>query len=409
MGAPRLELVLQDLYARVPRGIELGLASMHAACTRFDFPERAYEAVHIAGTNGKGSTAAMVERIAREAGKKTGLYTSPHLHRFAERIRVGGEPLDDAVLAELLHDVLRREPGLTFFEAATLTAFLAFREARVDLAVLEVGLGGRLDATNVIPSPRSAAITRIAFDHQDKLGNTLPEIAREKAAIAKPGLDIVLGPMSAEVESAIVEVASRAGATTSRAAELAAGANIAHIGLPGAHQLDNARIAWVIGERLGIAPETRARGIANVTWAGRLERLETAEGPVLLDAAHNPDGAGSLAEQLGSLQARGALVPSETALIFGALADKAWPNMIDRIAPFAATRIYVTPKGRKPADPRAIAARCAGLVAGSFEEAIAEARTRVGRGLVLVTGSIFLVGEARGKLLGIEGDPPVAL
>jgi len=405
----RLEVVLQELYARVPRGIELGLESIRAACTRFDFPERAYPVVHIAGTNGKGSTAAMVERIAREAGLKTGLYTSPHLHRFAERIRIGGTPLDDVSLTTLLHDVLRREADLTFFEAATLTAFVAFREARVDLAVVEVGLGGRLDATNVIPPPRAAAITRIAFDHQDKLGNTLAEIAREKAAIAKPGVDLILGPMDLEVERAIAEVAARAGATTSRAAELAAGANIEHVGLSGVHQADNARIAWAIGQRLGFDRDVRTRGIANVTWAGRLERLETADGPVLLDAAHNPDGAQALAHQLASMQARGELAPSETALVFGALADKEWQAMIDLLSPFAATRIYVTPKGRAPADPHQIAARSPGQIAGSFDEGFELARRHVGRGLVVIAGSIFLVGEARGKLLGIASDPAVAL
>jgi len=404
-----LEAALEELYARTSRGMVLGLDSMRACCMRFDSPERAFPAVHIAGTNGKGSTAAMVERIAREAGLKTGLYTSPHLHRFAERIRVNGEPLDDETLAALLNDVLGREPGLTFFEAATLTAFLAFREARVDLAVLEVGLGGRLDATNVIPPPRAAAITRIAFDHQDKLGDTLPAIAREKAAIAKPGVDLVLGPMDAEVERAIADVAAQAGATISRAADRTAGVAIERIGLSGEHQRDNARIAWAIGQQLGFGRAALERGIANVTWAGRLERVETEGGPVLLDAAHNPDGAEALARQLGSMQRAGTLAPSRTALIFGALADKAWPGMIDRVAPFADLRIYVRPKGRAATDPARIAARCPGLQADSFEEALALARAQVGRDLVIVTGSIFLVGEARGKLLGILGDPAVAL
>ncbi|WP_394848006.1 bifunctional folylpolyglutamate synthase/dihydrofolate synthase [Pendulispora brunnea] len=404
----RLKAALEGLYGRAPRGMDLGLDAIRASCTRFDFPERSFGAVHIAGTNGKGSTSAMVERIAREAGLKTGLYTSPHLHRFAERIRVDGEPLEDATLATILGDVLAREPGLTFFEVATLTAFLAFREAKVDLAVLEVGIGGRLDATNVIPPPRAAAITRIAFDHQDKLGDTLALIAREKAGIAKPGLDVILGPMETDVEAAIAEVAHGVGATVSRARELTAGIAIERIGLAGAHQEDNARIAWAIGERLGIPRATIARGIANVTWAGRLERIETADGPVLLDAAHNPDGIEALAQQLAAWK----LDPSNIALIFGALADKAWPVMLDRIAPLAGTRVYVRPPSnspRGPADPADLAARCPGETAGSFEEALALARRNVSRGLVLVTGSIFLVGEARGKLLGITGDPALAL
>src|SRR5580658_1429555 len=209
-----LSEVLRELYARVPWGVRLGLGPLTEACAKLDHPERAFEVVHVAGTNGKGSVSAMVESTARIKGVKTGLYTSPHLARFAERIRLGGAPIDDAALTELLADSLRREPTLTFFEIATLAAFRAFRAAKVELAVLEVGLGGRLDATNVVPKPRAAAITRIALDHTDRLGTTLESIAREKAGIAKPGLEIVLGAMSREVRADIDEVAHAAGATT---------------------------------------------------------------------------------------------------------------------------------------------------------------------------------------------------
>ncbi|HEY8079779.1 MAG TPA: Mur ligase family protein, partial [Labilithrix sp.] len=175
-----LASALTALYARVPLGMRLGLDAMHASCTHMRHPERAFEVVHVAGTNGKGSTSAMVEAIARAAGRRTGLYTSPHLCRFAERIRIDGEPIDDDALAATLSRALGEE-DLSFFETATLAAFLAFRERRVELAVVEVGIGGRLDATNVIPPPRCAAITRVALDHMDKLGDTLEAIAREKA------------------------------------------------------------------------------------------------------------------------------------------------------------------------------------------------------------------------------------
>ncbi len=184
---------LAELYARVPRGIELGLDNMRASCTRFGNPEKRFDVIHVAGTNGKGSTCAVVESVARTAGKKTGLYTSPHLSRFAERIRVDGEPLGDIMLARILADVLARAPELTFFEAATMTAFVAFAEAKVDLAIIEVGIGGRLDATNVVERPLACGIASIAFDHMDKLGGTLAEIAREKAGIAKQGVPLVLG------------------------------------------------------------------------------------------------------------------------------------------------------------------------------------------------------------------------
>ncbi len=193
MAPPALEHALALLYARIPLGMRLGLDPMLEACARSGHPERAFAAVHVAGTNGKGSVCAMVEAIARAEGYKTGLYTSPHLSRFAERIRLDGEPLSDDALASVLDRALRAGADLSFFEAATLAAFLAFRDARVDIAIVEVGIGGRLDATNVIPKPRAAAITRIALDHTDRLGSTLVEIAREKAGIAKPGLEIALG------------------------------------------------------------------------------------------------------------------------------------------------------------------------------------------------------------------------
>ena len=211
-GSPRhprsaaLSRALHDLYARVPLGMRLGLDAMRAACTRAGNPELSFEVAHVAGTNGKGSTCAMVESMARAAGKKTGLYTSPHLCRFAERIRIDGEPISDETLADVLDRALDLGPELSFFEAATLAAFLAFRDANVDVAVVEVGIGGRLDATNVVARPRVTAITRVALDHMDRLGDTLESIAREKAGIAKPGVAMVLGPMAHNVRAAALEV-----------------------------------------------------------------------------------------------------------------------------------------------------------------------------------------------------------
>jgi len=395
---------LQRLYARIPFGMRLGLDAMGEACTRMDHPERAFPTVHVAGTNGKGSVCAMVESIARAQGLKTGLYTSPHLCRFAERIRIGDEPIDDARLAELLTASLEAGPELSFFEVATLAAFLAFRDARVDLAVMEVGLGGRFDATNVIPRPRAAAITRIALDHTDRLGPTLLHIAREKAGIAKPGLDIVLGPMQAEVRAAIDEVARTRGATTSTVKGFAVPSAV---GLDGEHQKDNARVAAVLGERIGASPAALREGIARVRWPGRLERI----GRFLLDAAHNPDGAQALARYVRSL----GVPPVAAALVFGTLADKDWASMLDALAPLAATRVYVAPHGtaRGSADAQAMQARHAGMAARSTEEALSRLRTPHSGPeeptLVVVAGSIVLVGEARSVLLGLPRDPPVAL
>jgi dihydrofolate synthase / folylpolyglutamate synthase len=399
--AHALAAPLGRLYARVPLGMRLGLTPMRDACAAAGHPERDFAAVHVAGTNGKGSVCAMVESIARAHGLKTGLYTSPHLCRFAERIQIDGEPIDDDALASLLTralDTADSAADLSFFEAATLAAFLAFRDARVDVAVVEVGLGGRLDATNVIPTPRAAAITRIALDHTDRLGSTLVEIAREKAGIAKPGLDIVLGAMDPEVRAVIDGVARERGATTSTIDGIAAPARI---GLAGQHQVENARIAAALGARIGASRAAVEAGIAGARWPARLERI----GRFLLDAAHNPDGARALAAHVRSL----GVPPSDVALIFGTLADKDWVPMLDALAPLAADRRYVAPPGgtRGAADPSAMAARHAGVVEPNTARALGERSAHAS--LVIVAGSILLVGEARCLLLDLPRDPSVSL
>ncbi len=387
-------------------GMRLGLEPMREVCARLGNPERSLSAVHVAGTNGKGSVSAMVESIARDSGMRTGLYTSPHLCRFAERIRVDGEPIADALLDDALTRALDAGPDLSFFETATLAAILALRDAKVDVAIVEVGIGGRLDATNVLVLPRAAAITRIALDHMELLGHSLEEIAREKAGIAKRGLDIVLGPMSASVRAAIDQVAHDAGATTSLAeADKQASEYVhhAHIGLAGEHQRDNAAVAYALGRRIGASRESCERGITSVRWPGRLESIAASDGPVLIDAAHNPDGAASLARYLASNA-------GDKALIFGTLADKAWPEMIDALAPHFAHRVYVAPKGRAATEPEKISARHPGHVAANVIDAYEHARALVGeRGLVVACGSIFLIGELRAKLLGLPRDPPIAL
>jgi dihydrofolate synthase / folylpolyglutamate synthase len=391
--------------------MRLGLEPMRAACARAGHPEAAFPSVHVAGTNGKGSVCAMVEAIARANGQKTGLYTSPHLCRFAERIRIDGQPVSDEVMASLLERALAAGTDLSFFETATLAAFFAFRDAAVDVAVLEVGLGGRLDATNVIPVPRAAAITRIALDHTDRLGTTLVAIAREKAGIAKPGLDLVLGGMPVEVRDAIDAVARARGATTSGIDDQPFPGRM---GLAGVHQRHNARIAAALGARIGASAGAVERGLADVQWPGRLERI----GNVLLDAAHNPDGAEALAAHLRSLN----IPPSRLALVFGTLGDKDWRPMLDTLAPLAEQRFYVAPSGasRNAIDPAAMAARHAGRVSPSLPETLLSLADPVAAAaarklealppwLVVVAGSMVLVGHARALVLGLPRDPPVAL
>jgi dihydrofolate synthase/folylpolyglutamate synthase len=389
-------------YARIPLGMRLGLEPMRAACARAGAPERAFRVAHVAGTNGKGSVCAMVESIARAAGIRTGMYTSPHLCRFAERIRIDGAPVTDEVLADLLTRALDDGQDLSFFETATLAAFLAFRDASVDLAVVEVGLGGRLDATNVVPCPAAAAITRIALDHMDRLGSTLVEIAREKAGIAKPGLELLLGDMPAEVRTAIDEVAHAQGATTASVGQAPLPATM---GLNGAYQRDNARIAMALAARIGASPPQIAQGLAEARWPGRLERIRD----VLLDGAHNPDGARALAEHVSGL----GLPPQRVALVFGALSDKDWAGMLDVLAPLSSRRIYVAPQtaSREPAAAERMAVRHAGAIASSVDEALdalAHGPERPPE-LVVICGSLILVGQARARLLGLPRDPPVAL
>jgi dihydrofolate synthase/folylpolyglutamate synthase len=412
----RLARALGALYARVPLGMRLGLDAMRASCKKAGHPERRFEIVHVGGTNGKGSTCARVESMARAAGKKTGLYTSPHLCRFAERIRIDGEPMSDALLASALERALDIGSDLSFFETATLAAFLAFADHRVDLAVIEVGIGGRLDATNVIERPKVAAITRVAFDHEDRLGHTLEAIAREKAGIAKPGVPLVVGHMAHAARAVIEGEARTMGAEVVGLESLDWGEHgeneflKQNNGLPCAYQRENSMIAWALASYLGVDDTAKAKGLARVKWPGRFERIDARDGPYLLDGAHNPDGAIALKESLASSGQK------VSALVFGAMADKAWPTMLRVLAPLANTRVYVAPRGhssrtaREAADPVAFAAQYPGQTARDVAGALALARSSAGpTGLVLVAGSLYLVGNARAELLGLAQDPPVAL
>jgi dihydrofolate synthase/folylpolyglutamate synthase len=302
-------------------------------------------------------------------------------------------------------------PELTFFEVATLTAFLAFREAGVELAVLEVGLGGRLDATNVIPPPLVAAITRVSFDHMAELGDTLGKIGAEKAGIIKPGSAVVLGKIHPEARAVIEERIAAVGArlVALGTPEPIPGAPLAYprIALVGS----NLAVAVTIGRELGIAPELLAQGLEQTQWPGRNELLHrNGQELTLLDCAHNPDGAVALSHALdpsvlGEIESR-----REIALVFGALESKNWRAMLRRLENVAGHRVYVAPPVKKGVDPREMAAFLHGEVATDVAQALERARTLVGaRGVVVVTGSTFLVGAARALLLNLPSDPPVAL
>ena len=431
---PSLLAKLADLQARAPRGMILGLDRVEHALAALGDRRRDLAAIHIAGSNGKGSTSAMVEAIARAAGLRTGLTTSPHLARFAERIRIAGEPIADAPFERALGAVLERcRPDLTFFESLTVAAFQAFHEARVDVAVLEVGLGGRLDATNVVPSPIATAVTSISLEHTAILGETIDAIAREKAGIFKRGAPVVLGPLDPEADRAMTEVAAEVGAGplarvlragSARGAEdlevsFQDGSTLIHgpgdrelaveIGLRGAHQAENAGVAVALAHLLSRRFPDRdwqsaiPAGLRGVAWPGRLERVARGEVSVILDGAHNPDGIEVLCrERIGD--------PDRVALVFGALSDKRWPEMLQRLVPLADRRYFTEPKGRAPAPIEAMKDIAHGAAVADPVEAIhrAVAESRAGD-TVLVTGSIYLVGEVRAALLGIEADPVIAL
>jgi len=409
-GKDAFQAALTRLYGLISRGARLDLAPMQAACAKFGNPERTFRAVHVGGTNGKGTVAAFLSSMHRAAGQKVGLYTSPHLIRYAERIRIDGEPLSDERLTELINRVMDDAPDLTFFETTTLIAFIAFAEAKVERAVLEVGLGGRLDATNVIPPPDLAVITRVAYDHVAELGNTLSAIAREKAAIIKAGSKVIVGRLHPDALAAVRERIAEVGAelVPLGSPEPIPGAPLAYprLSMIGT----NLAVAVTAGRALGFLPEQLARGVETLDWPGRNELLHRNRKELtLLDCAHNPDGAVTLSHSLDpsllDVDSR-----RDIALVFGTLIGKNYRAMLRRLEPVAGHRIYVAPPVDRAEDPAKYTAVLAGDVAPDVETALKRARAKVGeRGVVVVTGSTFLVGAARAILLDLPRDPSVAL
>ncbi len=399
---------LGRLYGLLSRGRQYGLERMQAACAEYGNPERSFKAVHVAGTNGKGSVCSFTASMLRARGTRVGLFTSPHLNRFAERIQLDGVPVADDVLSRWIDDVLDRDLDLSFFETSALIGFLVFREAKVDTAVIEVGLGGRLDATNVIPPPLVAAITRVSFDHMDVLGDTLSAIAREKAAIIKSGSKVVVGKLHPdamrEVELRCAEVGAEL--LPLGDAEPYQGAQLAYprIAMYGS----NLAVSTTIARTLGIPPEAMAAGVETAVWPGRNELLHrSGQELTLLDCAHNPDAAVCLSHVIDSSLAGGAGTRSDVALVFGAIDSKNWKSMLDRLEHSAAHRFYVAPPVSRAVDPAEMAKYQSGQVFTDVGRAIESARARVGQqGLVVVTGSCFLVGAARAILLNLETDPP---
>ena len=421
-------------------GRELASPS-HAKATKFDLknsralaeklgnPQNRFRSVHIAGTNGKGSTAAMVESILRHAGYRTGLYTSPHLERINERIRLDGAEISGTAFAEAftrVHECIETmlstgELGAhpTFFECVTAMAFDVFARARVDFAVLETGMGGRLDSTNIV-TPEVAVITQIDFDHESFLGHSIEEIAGEKAGIIKRDVPVVCAAQNSdavrvirkraeELAAPLIEIDERYsveaipendGTYRARVTDVADSSVIRfHVPLPGRHQVRNAitalAAARVLAAGAHVDDDAIAVGIADVHWPGRLERIS--ERPLIyLDGTHNPAGARELAA-FWDEHFRGRKIH----LIYGAVRDKAVDEVAGLLFPRAA-RVTVTAASQ----PRAISAAALAEITGhnarelavipdageAFESALADSGAD---DVIFVTGSLYLVGDMR--------------
>lgn len=419
---------LDFLFSLGRLGMKFGLETTEALCAALGRPERAFSAVIVGGTNGKGSVSAMTSAALHAAGYRTARYTSPHLVRVEERFVIGEQEVDTGDLREAAAAVQHAAEALvrngelpalpTFFECATVIAFELFRRAGVAIAVLEVGLGGRLDATNVV-LPLAAAITSIDFDHQAQLGNDLASIAREKAGIIKPSIPVVCGPLPPEADRVIFDVCRQRRATLVRAMETMrpewrmegretivsfspASWQLAGItlGLPGIHQVANAAVAVALLEQLSAfgfplpADAVRA-GLSMPHWPARLEHLVYRGAEVLLDAAHNPAGARALAAYVDAIGWRGAT------LVCGIMRDKDVAGVLEPLLPLFARVICTTPPTERALPARDLAARVeASASASCTVEAIDDPAAAVMIATLpgsrtVVAGSIFLVGPVR--------------
>jgi dihydrofolate synthase / folylpolyglutamate synthase len=376
--------------------------------------------VHVAGTNGKGSTVATMRACLEAAGYRAHVFTSPHLVRFNERIRVAGELIENEALVALLDECERANAGqpITFFEVATCAAFLAFSRAPADVALLEVGLGGRLDTTNVVRRPAVTAITPVSLDHQAFLGPTVAAIAGEKAGILKPGVPAVIGPQTEEAETVIEARAAALGTPLYRCDKewrcRRSGGEMRYEGprwrmdlplpsLPGAHQIANAGTAIACLEQLSgipVAPAAIAKGLRQIDWPGRLQRLR--RGPLLavlpagwelwLDGGHNPSAGQALAEMAEGWQDR----PLD--LVVGMLNTKDAGGFLAPLAPYLRSLYAVTIPGEEnphPAAEIADAARRLGIEtreAASVDAALREIAAKPGGARVLICGSLHLAG-----------------
>ena len=414
---------VQFLYAlgNEIKTAKLGLERIRTALEALGNPQDKLRFIHIAGTNGKGSTCAMIEGGLRAAGRRTGLFTSPHLAEPTERIRIDGIPVSAAQFAEAFRrvhecvDRLAAEGAVdwhtTYFETVTAMAFLIFADERVDEVVLETGLGGRLDATNVV-KPELCVITPVDFDHEAYLGKSLEAIAGEKAGILKRGVPAVFSRQREEAARVLEKRGADLGIPVTRTAdwrirELEADARGSRFGLSGErelkivcplageHQVENAATAAVALVRAGVADDAMERGIAQAQWPGRLERVS--EHPeIVLDGAHNPAGARALAAYLDRFYSQ-----RKVRLIYGAMRDKAVEEIGGILFPRAAQVIVTAPKQARAMAPETLLAIMSHpnlSLAPALENALSMMEDAGENDAIFITGSLFLVAEARAMI-----------
>jgi len=395
---PGVQAQLDRLTMLSPAGDRLGLDRIAALLDRLGRPQDALPPVfHIAGTNGKGSTIAFLRAALEASGLRVHVFTSPHLVRFNERIRIGGTLIDDEALAALLDEVLDASNHIepSFFEAATAVALLAFARSPADACILEVGLGGRLDATNVITKPLVTGIASLGLDHQQFLGSDIASIAREKAGIAKRGVPLVSLAQPDEAEAAIAKAAADAGAALLlEGRDWSVDPDI-QPGLAGTHQRRNAGLAWAMldaQDRLSVLRATFLEAIQKARWPARFQRLSdgplTHGVPTWIDGAHNPSAAAALADLLAE--------HGPVHLILGILANKDVDAIVSALAPHALSLTFIPVPDHAHHDPANLAARFGGRAAQSIEDALADLPTPR-----LIAGSLYLAGaalEANGEM-----------
>ncbi|HSI07400.1 MAG TPA: folylpolyglutamate synthase/dihydrofolate synthase family protein [Rariglobus sp.] len=405
------------LFSLKAKGVKFGIDRMRLLVAGIGHPERATPVIHIAGTNGKGSVAAMLESIFSTAGWRTGLYTSPHLVKLGERVQVAREILSETEIVAYTEELLpvaeavsRGSPDdhPSFFEFMTAMAFLQFARKQCDIAIIETGLGGRLDATNVV-DPEVAVITSIGLDHCDMLGDTLEQIGSEKAGIIKPGKPVVIGRLPTEAEAVIRRVAAEQGAPVISVREEfgEALAGYPTTAFEGDYQRWNAATAVLVArffcENWKLSDEVVRRGLMTARWPGRWQRTKIGGRDLILDASHNPEGAGVLAAQLRALVAETGRKPVVVTGVLGAA--RARP-LLETISRYAAEIHLVMPQQSRASGfeelealiPNAFGGRVTrATVAGVFPDA----KTCTVGGpddTVVVTGSIYLLGEVMARI-----------